>query len=191
MSVYDDKLLVILTHFTFSSPFTVGRYHSLVIEKESFPTEELEITAWTEDGLIMAARHKKYKHLQVTFIIPLFGIKDFIRIQFNLFFFYQISYLDWKFSFLFKLTKILLKKKVMHYLWNESYQMEGIISVINTLNYFITLKYVLYDIKMYYLHKIVSKTVTWTRTRIMLEPSTEPNENSKTLKRNISIVFGS
>ncbi|KAK9950962.1 hypothetical protein M0R45_006425 [Rubus argutus] len=37
---------------------------SLVIEKDSFPSEELEITAWTEDGLIMAARHKKYRHLQ-------------------------------------------------------------------------------------------------------------------------------
>ncbi|KAL2347824.1 hypothetical protein Fmac_001824 [Flemingia macrophylla] len=46
-----------------SNPFLAGRYHSLVIEKESFP-EELEVTAWTEDGLIMAARHKKYKHLQ-------------------------------------------------------------------------------------------------------------------------------
>ncbi|CAK7326854.1 unnamed protein product [Dovyalis caffra] len=47
-----------------SNPFTAGRYHSLVIEKESFPDEELEVTAWTEDGLIMAARHRKYKHLQ-------------------------------------------------------------------------------------------------------------------------------
>lgn len=47
-----------------SNPFTVGRYHSLVIEKESFPSDELEITAWTEDGLIMAARHKVYRHLQ-------------------------------------------------------------------------------------------------------------------------------
>ncbi|XP_050235134.1 anthranilate synthase beta subunit 1, chloroplastic-like [Mercurialis annua] len=46
------------------NPFTAGRYHSLVIENDSFPSEELEITAWTEDGLIMAARHKKYKHLQ-------------------------------------------------------------------------------------------------------------------------------
>ncbi|KAK4261843.1 hypothetical protein QN277_004787 [Acacia crassicarpa] len=46
------------------NPFTAGRYHSLVIEKESFPHEELEVTAWTEDGLIMAARHKRYKHLQ-------------------------------------------------------------------------------------------------------------------------------
>ncbi|KAJ0722405.1 putative anthranilate synthase [Helianthus annuus] len=47
-----------------SNPFTVGRYHSLVIEKESFPSDALEITAWTEDGLIMAARHKLYPHLQ-------------------------------------------------------------------------------------------------------------------------------
>ncbi|KAG5236671.1 anthranilate synthase beta family protein [Salix suchowensis] len=47
-----------------SNPFTAGRYRSLVVEKESFPGEELEVTAWTEDGLIMAARHRKYKHLQ-------------------------------------------------------------------------------------------------------------------------------
>ncbi|XP_004514366.1 anthranilate synthase beta subunit 2, chloroplastic-like isoform X1 [Cicer arietinum] len=46
------------------NPFLAGRYHSLVIEKESFPHDELEVTAWTEDGLIMAARHKKYRHLQ-------------------------------------------------------------------------------------------------------------------------------
>jgi anthranilate synthase component 2 len=48
-----------------NSPFTAARYHSLVIEKESFPHDALEITAWTEDGLVMAARHKKYKHIQV------------------------------------------------------------------------------------------------------------------------------
>ncbi|KAK8604225.1 hypothetical protein V6N13_099174 [Hibiscus sabdariffa] len=47
-----------------SNPFSVGRYHSLVIEKDSFPGETLEVTAWTEDGVIMAARHKIYKHLQ-------------------------------------------------------------------------------------------------------------------------------
>ncbi|GAV84711.1 GATase domain-containing protein, partial [Cephalotus follicularis] len=47
-----------------SNPFTAGRYHSLVIEQDSFPIDALEITAWTEDGLIMAARHKNYKHLQ-------------------------------------------------------------------------------------------------------------------------------
>ncbi|KAK6919097.1 hypothetical protein RJ641_017519 [Dillenia turbinata] len=42
------------------SPFAAGRYHSLVIEKESSP----KVTAWSEDGLIVAASHKKYKHLQ-------------------------------------------------------------------------------------------------------------------------------
>ncbi|XP_060210135.1 anthranilate synthase beta subunit 2, chloroplastic-like [Lycium barbarum] len=47
-----------------SNPFTAGRYHSLVIDKDTFPKDALEITAWTEDGLVMAARHKVYKHIQ-------------------------------------------------------------------------------------------------------------------------------
>ncbi|XP_010477979.1 PREDICTED: anthranilate synthase beta subunit 1, chloroplastic [Camelina sativa] len=47
-----------------SNPFLVGRYHSLVIEKDTFPSDELEVTARTEDGLVMAARHRKYKHIQ-------------------------------------------------------------------------------------------------------------------------------
>ena len=37
----------------------VVRYHSLVIEKESFP-DELEITAFSSDGEIMGLRHKTY-----------------------------------------------------------------------------------------------------------------------------------
>jgi anthranilate synthase component 2 len=36
--------------------FTVNRYHSLAIERASCP-EELEITAWTDDGEIMGVRH--------------------------------------------------------------------------------------------------------------------------------------
>jgi len=40
------------------SPFTVIRYHSLAIERESLP-DCLEITAWTEDGEIMGVRHKE------------------------------------------------------------------------------------------------------------------------------------
>ncbi|MQM05542.1 hypothetical protein Taro_038353 [Colocasia esculenta] len=47
-----------------SRPFTAGRYHSLVIENETFPSDALEITAWTEDGLIMAARHRTHTHIQ-------------------------------------------------------------------------------------------------------------------------------
>lgn len=46
------------------NPFVAGRYHSLVIDRESFPSNELEVTAWTEDGLIMGVRHKIYHHVQ-------------------------------------------------------------------------------------------------------------------------------
>ena len=46
------------------SPFDACRYHSLVIKRETIP-EDLEITAWTEDGNIMGVRHKKYPHIQV------------------------------------------------------------------------------------------------------------------------------
>lgn len=46
------------------NPFQAARYHSLVIDKESCPPE-LEVTAWTEDGTIMAVRHRDYPHVQV------------------------------------------------------------------------------------------------------------------------------
>ncbi|MCS6766535.1 MAG: aminodeoxychorismate/anthranilate synthase component II [Candidatus Protistobacter heckmanni] len=39
--------------------FTVTRYHSLAIERASLP-EDLEITAWTDDGEIMGVRHPKH-----------------------------------------------------------------------------------------------------------------------------------
>ncbi len=39
------------------SPYPVTRYHSLIVEKESLP-DELEITAETEDGIIMGLSHK-------------------------------------------------------------------------------------------------------------------------------------
>jgi len=37
--------------------FTVNRYHSLAIERATCP-DELEVTAWTDDGEIMGVRHK-------------------------------------------------------------------------------------------------------------------------------------
>jgi anthranilate synthase/aminodeoxychorismate synthase-like glutamine amidotransferase len=40
--------------------FEAGRYHSLIVERESLP-ECLEITAETEDKLIMGLRHKELK----------------------------------------------------------------------------------------------------------------------------------
>ncbi|KAI3426122.1 hypothetical protein D9Q98_008500 [Chlorella vulgaris] len=45
------------------NPFKAARYHSLVIDKESCP-EELEVTAWCEDGTIMGVRHRTYPHIQ-------------------------------------------------------------------------------------------------------------------------------
>jgi len=41
------------------SPFKATRYHSLIIEKETCPSD-LEITAHTADGIIMGVAHKKY-----------------------------------------------------------------------------------------------------------------------------------
>lgn len=48
------------------SPFKATRYHSLIIEKESLPSE-LEITAETKDGIIMGIAHKKHKIFGVQF----------------------------------------------------------------------------------------------------------------------------
>ena len=39
--------------------FEAGRYHSLVVERSSFPTS-LEITAESDDGEIMALRHRQF-----------------------------------------------------------------------------------------------------------------------------------
>ncbi|MGD8192466.1 aminodeoxychorismate/anthranilate synthase component II [Brevibacillus ginsengisoli] len=41
------------------SPFTAARYHSLIVQEEQLP-EELEITARTAEGEIMAIRHREY-----------------------------------------------------------------------------------------------------------------------------------
>lgn len=46
------------------NPFLAARYHSLVIDKDSCP-EDLEVTAQTADGTIMAVRHRRYPHVQV------------------------------------------------------------------------------------------------------------------------------
>jgi anthranilate synthase/aminodeoxychorismate synthase-like glutamine amidotransferase len=47
------------------SPLTVGRYHSLMIEEHSLP-EALEITARSEDGVVMAVAHRRW---------PIFGVQ--------------------------------------------------------------------------------------------------------------------
>ncbi|MBI2468189.1 MAG: aminodeoxychorismate/anthranilate synthase component II [Candidatus Rokubacteria bacterium] len=39
------------------SPFEATRYHSLIVRREGLP-DCLEVSAWTEDGLIMGLRHR-------------------------------------------------------------------------------------------------------------------------------------
>jgi anthranilate synthase component II len=45
------------------NPLTATRYHSLIIDRQTCP-EDLEITAWVEDGTIMGVRHRDYPHIQ-------------------------------------------------------------------------------------------------------------------------------
>jgi len=41
------------------NPFEATRYHSLIIKRETLPSV-LEVSAWSEDGIIMGVRHKDY-----------------------------------------------------------------------------------------------------------------------------------
>jgi anthranilate synthase component II len=49
-----------------SDPFEAGRYHSLVVRRDRLP-DELELTAWTEDGLVMATQHRTLPRIGVQF----------------------------------------------------------------------------------------------------------------------------
>ncbi len=42
------------------NPFEATRYHSLIIKRETMPAV-LEISAWTDDGVVMGVRHKQHK----------------------------------------------------------------------------------------------------------------------------------
>lgn len=47
------------------SPFVATRYHSLIVERNTFP-KDLEITAETRDGLIMGLKHRD---------LPIYGVQ--------------------------------------------------------------------------------------------------------------------
>ena len=42
------------------NPIEATRYHSLVVDRDSVPDAELEITAETEDGIVMGVRHRRH-----------------------------------------------------------------------------------------------------------------------------------
>ena len=47
-------------------PFEGGRYHSLVVERDDLPPD-VEVTAWTDDGLVMGIRHRDLPRFGVQF----------------------------------------------------------------------------------------------------------------------------
>lgn len=47
------------------NPFEATRYHSLIVKKDSLP-DCLLVNAWTENGIIMGLRHRKF---------PVFGVQ--------------------------------------------------------------------------------------------------------------------
>ena len=70
------------------SPFLATRYHSLVIEPETFPRDELIVTAQTTEGEIMGVRHIKHRIEGVQFHPESFKtehgmvmIKNFLEIE--------------------------------------------------------------------------------------------------------------
>ncbi len=48
------------------NPFEAARYHSLVVRRDGLPAE-LEATAWSDDGLVMAAQHRELPRFGVQF----------------------------------------------------------------------------------------------------------------------------
>ncbi len=48
------------------NPFSAGRYHSLRAQRDALPPE-LELTAWTEEGLVMAVQHQELPRYGIQF----------------------------------------------------------------------------------------------------------------------------
>jgi len=69
------------------SPFNATRYHSLIVDRNTMP-HDLEVTAWTENGIVMGVQHKRFRVFGVQFhpesIATEFGkdlLKNFLSIR--------------------------------------------------------------------------------------------------------------
>ena len=47
-------------------PFQATRYHSLIVDRDTLP-EQLEVSAWTSDGVVMGLRHRDHPTYGVQF----------------------------------------------------------------------------------------------------------------------------
>jgi anthranilate synthase/aminodeoxychorismate synthase-like glutamine amidotransferase len=63
-------------------PFVATRYHSLIVDRDTVP-DELEVSAWTDDGLVMGLAHRENPHHAVQFHPESFLTEDGMRLLAN------------------------------------------------------------------------------------------------------------
>ena len=64
------------------NPFEAARYHSLILKRDTIPSS-LEVTACTEDDIVMGVRHKNYKLEGIQFHPESFLTPDGLKILKN------------------------------------------------------------------------------------------------------------
>lgn len=64
------------------NPFEAARYHSLILKRDTIPSS-LEVTARTEDDIVMGVRHKNYKLEGIQFHPESFLTPDGLKILKN------------------------------------------------------------------------------------------------------------